>query len=98
MRHLAALCVLTLATPALAATLLTACSGGGEAKGAPSPQALLDKLLSARPDMEQLLKSHIPMKRFGEAEEIAEAIAWLASDTTKFITGQTLTLDGGTSL
>ncbi len=60
--------------------------------------ALLDKLLSARPDMDQLLKSVIPMKRYGLAEEIAEAVVWLASDTTKFITGQTITLDGGTSL
>ncbi|MEL6917997.1 MAG: SDR family NAD(P)-dependent oxidoreductase [Bacteroidota bacterium] len=60
--------------------------------------ALLDKLLSARPDMDDMLKSIIPMKRYGNADEIAEAIVWLASDTTKFITGQTITLDGGTSL
>lgn len=60
--------------------------------------ALLDKLLAVRPDMDQLLKSTIPMKRYGMAEEIAEAVVWLASDSTKFITGQTITLDGGTSL
>jgi len=59
---------------------------------------LLDRILSVRPDMDQLLKAHIPMKRFGRAEEIAEAIAWLATDSPKFITGHTLTLDGGTSL
>lgn len=60
--------------------------------------ALLDKLLSVRPDMEERLKRVIPMNRFGEASEIAEAIAWLASDNSKYITGQTITLDGGTSL
>ncbi|GAA4278988.1 SDR family NAD(P)-dependent oxidoreductase [Aquimarina mytili] len=60
--------------------------------------ALLDKLLSVRPDMDQMLKSVIPMKRYGLAEEIAEAVVWLASENTKFITGQTITLDGGTSL
>ncbi|MFD0861933.1 SDR family NAD(P)-dependent oxidoreductase [Sungkyunkwania multivorans] len=60
--------------------------------------ALLEKLLSVRPDMDQMLKSVIPMKRYGLAEEIAEAVVWLASDNTKFITGQTITLDGGTSL
>lgn len=60
--------------------------------------ALLDHLLKARPDMDQILKSLIPMKRFGEPEEIAEAVVWLASDNTRFITGQTITLDGGTSL
>ncbi|MAQ75903.1 MAG: short-chain dehydrogenase [Aquimarina sp.] len=60
--------------------------------------ALLDRLLSARPDMDDLLKSVIPMKRYGQAAEVAEAIVWLASDSTQFITGQTITLDGGTSL
>jgi NAD(P)-dependent dehydrogenase (short-subunit alcohol dehydrogenase family) len=60
--------------------------------------ALLDQLLGMRPDMGDILKNHIPMKRFGKAEEIAEAIVWLASDSTQFITGQTITLDGGTSL
>lgn len=59
---------------------------------------LLDQLLSARPDMDAMLKSIIPMKRYGDASEIADAIVWLASDQTKFITGQTITIDGGTSL
>ena len=60
--------------------------------------ALLDQLLSAREDMEDILKRYIPMRRFGEANEIAEGICWLASDNSKFVTGQTITLDGGTSL
>lgn len=60
--------------------------------------ALLDHLLSQREDMDVLLKSMIPMKRFGQAEEIAQAVVWLASDNSSFITGQTITLDGGTSL
>jgi NAD(P)-dependent dehydrogenase (short-subunit alcohol dehydrogenase family) len=59
---------------------------------------LLEKLLGFRPEMEETLKRLIPMDRFGEVDEIAEAIAWLASDQSKFITGQTLVLDGGTSL
>ena len=48
--------------------------------------------------MDAVLKSVIPMKRYGRAEEIADAIVWLASDNTQFMTGQTITLDGGTSL
>lgn len=60
--------------------------------------ALLDLLLSAKPEMDSILKNIIPMKRYGKAKEIAEAVVWLASDSTKFITGQTITLDGGTSL
>ncbi|WP_339885468.1 glucose 1-dehydrogenase [Polaribacter vadi] len=60
--------------------------------------ALLNQLLNAKPEMDAILKSVIPMKRYGKASEIAEAVVWLASDNTKFITGQTITLDGGTSL
>jgi NAD(P)-dependent dehydrogenase (short-subunit alcohol dehydrogenase family) len=60
--------------------------------------ALLEQLLAVSPDMGDKLKRIIPMGRFGEAEEIAEAICWLASENSKFITGQTITLDGGTSL
>lgn len=60
--------------------------------------ALLDQLLSISPDMGDKLKRFIPMGRFGEAAEIAEAICWLASENSKFVTGQTITLDGGTSL
>ncbi len=60
--------------------------------------ALLDQLINAKPEMDAILKSVIPMKRYGKASEIADAIVWLASDQTKFMTGQTITLDGGTSL
>lgn len=60
--------------------------------------ALLDQLLSTREDMGDILKRYVPMRRFGEASEIAEGICWLASENSKFITGQTLTLDGGASL
>jgi NAD(P)-dependent dehydrogenase (short-subunit alcohol dehydrogenase family) len=60
--------------------------------------SLLDQLLSSRPDMEHKLKQMIPMGRFGEATEVAETVAWLALDNSKYITGQTITIDGGTSL
>ena len=60
--------------------------------------ALLNQLISSRPEMDAMLKSVIPMKRYGEALEIADAVVWLASDQTKFMTGQTITIDGGTSL
>ena len=39
----------------------------------------------------------IPMKRAGRVEEIAEAIAFFASDRASFITGQDLIVDGGLS-
>ena len=38
---------------------------------------------------------HIPMGRFGEAEEIAKAALYLASDESSFVTGSAFTVDGG---
>ena len=36
-----------------------------------------------------------PSRRFGQPTDIARAVVWLASDDAEFITGQTLTVDGG---
>lgn len=41
---------------------------------------------------------NIPMKRFGRAEEVAELCAFLASDRSEYITGQTFVIDGGMSI
>ena len=38
---------------------------------------------------------HIPMGRFGEAAEIAQAALWLASDESSFVTGADFMVDGG---
>jgi citronellol/citronellal dehydrogenase len=39
-----------------------------------------------------------PMKRFGQVEDVANAIAFLAGDTGRFMTGEVLTIDGGNHL
>jgi NAD(P)-dependent dehydrogenase (short-subunit alcohol dehydrogenase family) len=38
---------------------------------------------------------HIPMGRFGQASEIAQAALFLASDESSFVTGTSFTVDGG---
>ena len=40
----------------------------------------------------------IPMKHFGETEDVAQAVAFLASDNAKYITGQVLSVDGGMAM
>lgn len=40
-------------------------------------------------------RNNIPLRRFGDAEDIAEAVAFLASHRADFISGQTLDIDGG---
>ncbi|MCK4661043.1 MAG: SDR family oxidoreductase, partial [Phycisphaerae bacterium] len=40
-------------------------------------------------------KSLIPLRRFGQSEDIAEAVVFLAGAGAAYITGQVLTVDGG---
>jgi citronellol/citronellal dehydrogenase len=44
------------------------------------------------------MKSLVPMKRLATTEEIAWSVAWLASPAGAYLTGQTITIDGGKEL
>ena len=51
-------------------------------------------LLRADKVKDEMMKQ-IPLKRFGQAEDVANAAAFLVSDEAAYITGQVLHVDGG---
>ena len=50
------------------------------------------------PQQEQVLRESVPLKRFGELGEIADAITYLASPYADYINGEVLVIDGGLHL
>lgn len=61
---------------------------------APGP-ILTDRLRQAGVDAQRGAAQALPMRRVGSADEVAAAVAWLCSDAASFITGATLSIDGG---
>jgi 3-oxoacyl-[acyl-carrier protein] reductase len=45
--------------------------------------------------LDEFVKTRIPARRLGEADEVADAVLFLASDSAAYITGEVLTIDGG---
>ena len=46
-------------------------------------------------ETQQLMLQQIPLARFGDPKDIAAVAAFLASDASQYMTGQTLHVDGG---
>jgi 3-oxoacyl-[acyl-carrier protein] reductase len=54
--------------------------------------------LTEDPDAARDFLRAVPLHRFGECDEIADAVLFLASDESSYITGQNIVIDGGTTL
>jgi 2-hydroxycyclohexanecarboxyl-CoA dehydrogenase len=67
----------------------------------PTDTALLGRMFEASDDAARAvegLKRAVPMRRLAEPQDIAPAVAFLASDAAGYITGQTLSVSGGLTM
>lgn len=51
--------------------------------------------MGGREELEAYIRRKVPLGRFGSTEEIAEAVLFLVSDRSSYMTGQVLVIDGG---
>lgn len=80
-------------------TLAAEVAGQGVRVNALAPGLFDAGMVKAMPrDKRDAALAHVPMKRLGDADELARAALFLLSDDASFVTGQTLVVDGGLSL
>jgi 3-oxoacyl-[acyl-carrier protein] reductase len=61
-----------------------------------APGFIQSKMTDVLPDdVKKAYMDTIPLRRFGTAEDIAKAVAWLASDDAAYVTGQIISVNGG---
>jgi NAD(P)-dependent dehydrogenase (short-subunit alcohol dehydrogenase family) len=56
---------------------------------------LTDAYIEANPDRLRAVIEHTPLRRVAEPEDVAGVVVFLASDAARFVTGQTVFVDGG---
>ena len=69
--------------------------GGGERGEGRTPGLTPRRPVLDDDEKKQRRLVHVPMGRFGEAEEMAKGALFLASEDSSFMTGASLLLDGG---
>ena len=80
---------------ALVKTMAVEWGASGIRVNALAPGPIVTARIRSSPEMEALLRGRIPLGRMGRIEEVADALLFLLSDMASFITGETLTADGG---
>ncbi|MGN0173119.1 MAG: 3-oxoacyl-[acyl-carrier-protein] reductase [Acutalibacteraceae bacterium] len=72
-------------------------AGRGICCNAVAPGFVATDMTTSFQDNEEVINS-IPLKRFAAAEEVAELVAFLASDKANYITGEVIRIDGGLAM
>ena len=59
--------------------------------------SMFDEMIAAGQgeELDAMLKAYVPMGRMGRPEEIADAVLWLCSSAASYVTGQSISVDGG---
>lgn len=71
----------------------------GITSNAVAPGFIKTEMTEGLPEnVKEAMGEQIPLKRFGETKDVAEAVAFLASDEAAYITGQVLQVDGGMAM
>jgi 3-oxoacyl-[acyl-carrier protein] reductase len=64
-----------------------------------APGFIVTEMTDKLPDpVKEAAKEMIPLRRFGTTDDVAKAVAFLASDEAGYITGQVLCVDGGMAM
>jgi len=61
----------------------------------PTETAMFNRFAQTKENKANFLEAHIPTKRMGTPEEIANAIVFIGSDKASYIIGASLAVDGG---
>jgi NAD(P)-dependent dehydrogenase (short-subunit alcohol dehydrogenase family) len=56
---------------------------------------MLDRSVQTNTELMEYFKATLPMGRIGTPQEVVNAVLWLCSDASSFVTGQSITVDGG---
>ena len=71
----------------------------GITANAVAPGYVETELTGSLPEnVKETIRTQVPMGRFGEAEEVAEVVTFLAGEGAGYVTGQTIAVDGGMTM